>query len=346
MPQKKSSSCITLSRIAKEVGLSSAAVSMALRGHKRVSAETRQRVAEAAARLGYVYNRGAARLRTGQSHTVGIVIGDISNAFFGELVAGVDEIIDAAGKTSFLFNTRENQQRQQHLLTRLREQGVDGMIICPAPGTDESLFDEISRWGIPCVQMLRHVSGHHGDYVGADYRTGMDALCEHLIQLGHRRIAFIGGNLEHSATSQRIEGFHAALARHNLKPFSINRCELTRRAGKDVIKTLMKKSPPPSAAVCYSDIIAFGVIAGLRELGLNVGQDFSVTGFDNVDEAQESWPPLTTAASHARDIGMAAGRLLLRRIAEPDAPPERNVLPTDIIIRKTCGPPPGPNSQY
>ena len=327
---------ITLSQIAQEVGLSNAAVSMALRGHKRISIATQEKVAAVADRLGYVHDRSAARLRTGQSDTIGIIISDISNPFFGELVAGIDESIDHTGKISFLFNTRDNLQRQEQLLIRLHEQGVDGLIICPAPGTDEHLFQQINTWGIPCVQMLRHVPEQHCDYVSADYFNGMKSLCEHLIQRGHTKIAYIGGNLDHSATSQRLEGFQASLQQHQLVAKAIIRSELTRKAGRKAIKTLLNQSAPPTAAVCYSDTIALGVLAGLADMNLQAGQDFAVTGFDDGEEAQESRPPLTTAASHARDIGKQAGRLLVHRMANPGSAPQTTIIPTDIIIRSTC----------
>ncbi|MGP1396695.1 MAG: LacI family DNA-binding transcriptional regulator [Inquilinaceae bacterium] len=328
---------VTYGHIAAEVGLSSAAVSMALRGNGRVSAETQKRVAEAATRLGYVYDRGAAKLRTGQSDAIGVVVGDISNAFFGELVAGVDEAIGDAGKISFLLNAREDAERQERLLKRLREQGVDGIILCPSPGTEEALLDQVADWGVPMVQMLRNVSKRRGDFVSADYQMGVEALCEHLIRLGHRRIAFVGGSLDHSATWQRLDGFRAALRRHGLDTDLIRRCPLTRRDGRHTLKALLAETSPPTAAVCYNDIVAFGVIAELQERGIKPGRDFAVTGFDNVEEAAESWPPLTTVATHARNIGLEAGKLLMRRLADPNMAQERVILPTRLVIRQSCG---------
>lgn len=337
MKKSTASSRVTLNQVAKEVGLSSAAVSMALRGHTRISEATRKRVAEVAGELGYVYNRNAAKLRTGQSDTIGIIISDIANPFYGELVAGIDEVIAATGKISFLFTTRDNSSRQQQLLTRLREQSVDGMIICPAPGTDEELLKQISGWGIPSVQMLRCASEQLGDYVSADYKSGIAALCQHLVNLGHTRIAFIGGNLDHSATRQRLRGFEETLKKHQLEPASVIRCPITREAGKAAIKQLMQQDAPPTAAICYSDTVAFGVLSGLREVGLTPGKDVAVTGFDDVDEARDSWPPLTTAISHPRAIGREAGKLLLRRIKDPEAPARRIIIPTETIIRSSCG---------
>ncbi|MEO1199137.1 MAG: LacI family DNA-binding transcriptional regulator [Pseudomonadota bacterium] len=328
---------VTLGDIAADVDLSAAAVSMALRGNSRVSAETQKRVTEAAERLGYVYDRGAAKLRTGQSDTIGIIVGDISNAFFGELVAGVDAAIAPAGKISFLLNAREDVDRQSQLLNRLREHGVDGIILCPAPETDEATIEEIRHWGIPIVQMLRTVADTSGDWVSADYKTGVEALCEHLVRRGHRRIALIGGELEHSATWQRHTGYRAALKRNGIEADLIYRCPLTRRAGRHAIGELLTSETPPTAAVCYNDVVAFGVIAGLRENGIEPGKDFAVTGFDNVEEAAESWPPLTTVATHAREIGDAAGQLLLRRINEPDASREQIIVPTRLIVRQSCG---------
>ena len=327
----------TLSDIAKATGLSSATVSMALRGSDRIPPQTRKRVERAAVRLGYVYDRGAATLRTGESNTIGVIIGDISNAFFGDLVYGVDRVLCDAGKISFLLNTREDVGRQDVLLTRLREQGVDGIILCPTPGTDAALIARFAGWRLPLVQMLRAVPGSVGDMVSVDYQSGVEAICEHLVRLGHRRIAFVGGNLDHSATAQRLRGFETALTRHGLDARLVVRCPPDRRSGRHAVGKLLGQEAPPSAALCFNDIVAFGVIAGLRARGIEPGADFAVTGFDDVDEATESWPPLTTVTTHPRLIGEEAGRLLLRRIADPDGPAERVILPTRLVIRQSCG---------
>lgn len=328
---------VTLGDIAGRLGISTAAVSMALRGGAGVSEATKQRVAAAASELGYVYDRGAALLRTGQSNTVGIVVGTLTNSFFGELVSGVDEVIGEARKISFLLNTREDPDRQKDLLIRMREQSVDGLILCPAPGTSNGLLKTMHGWGIPVIQMLRAISATKGDFVSADYQSGIETLCAHLIRLGHRRIAFLGGDLDHSATRQRIKGFTSALQRAQLPADAILRTSNTSRGGREGTLELLASNSPPTAIVCFNDRVALGAMAGIRSAGLRPGRDIAVTGFDNVDASAEAYPALTTVETHGRDIGREAGRLLLRRIADPKMPSERVVIPTRLIIRQSCG---------
>lgn len=340
---------VTLSDIAREAGVSAAAVSMAMRGEKRVSAETRKRIHEIAAKLGYVYDRGAAMLRTGRSDTIGLVVGDVANPFFGELVAGVDEALNANGHISLLACAREDANRQTQLLTRLREEGVGGIILCPAPDTDETLLDETRSWSVPVIQMLRWIAPRRGDYVSIDYRSGVEALVDHLYRLGHRRFAFVGGDLKHSATLERHQGFRAALARHDLPADLVLKVPATRAAGRNAAEKLMAAEDRPTAIVCYNDLTALGVNAALRRRGIVPGEDIAVTGFDNIEEAGEAEPALTTVASNPRQIGLEAGRALLRRLAEPVRSDERIVLPAPLIIRESCGhsagesvPPPTP----
>ncbi|WP_305988815.1 LacI family DNA-binding transcriptional regulator [Roseibium sp. MMSF_3544] len=328
---------VTLGDIAQRLGISTASVSMALRGNSGVSLATRQRVEEVAEELGYVYDRGAALLRTGQSNTVGIVVGTLSNSFFGELVSGVDEVIGEARKISFLLNTREDPDRQRELLTRMREQSVDGLIVCPAPGTSKNLLETVRNWGIPVIQMLRSISDTEGDFVSADYESGIETLCSHLVRLGHRRIAFLGGDLEHSATRQRLKGFRAALTRADLPADTIIKTANTSRGGREGAARLLAADDPPTAIVCFNDRVALGAMASIRAAGLVPGRDVAVTGFDNIDASSEAYPPLTTVETHGHDIGREAGNLLLRRIANPNMASERIIIPTRLIIRQSCG---------
>lgn len=338
MKNPNPASRVTLSDIAKDTNISTAAVSMALRGGHGVSAATREKVKKSADRLGYVYDRSAALLRTGRSNTVGIVVGTVSNSFFGKLVSGVDEVIGEAQKISFLLNAREDPERQNFLLTRMREQSVDGLILCPAPGTTQHLLDTMSAWNIPVVQMMRSISETKGDFVSADYQSGIEAMCAHLIRLGHTQIAFVGGALEHSATQQRIKGFQIALRRASLNANRILRTTNDSRGGRNAVAELRAQDPPPTAIVCFNDHVAMGVMAGVRAAGLKPGRDIAVVGFDNIDSGADTYPALTTVETHGHSIGREAGRLLLRRIADPQMPTERIIIPTQLVIRQSCGP--------
>lgn len=328
---------VTLGDLAKDANLSIAAVSMALRGGTGVSQPTREKVKIAADRLGYIYDRSAALLRTGRSNTIGIIVGTVSNSFFGNLVSGVDEAIDGTQKISFLLNTREDPERQSHLLTRMREQSVDGLILCPAPGTSHELLKKLDAWNIPVVQMMRSVSRAQSDFVSADYESGMEALCAHLIRLGNTRIAFIGGALDHSATRQRIKGFQTAMRRAHLAADRIVRVTNDSRGGRGAVADLLAQKDPPTALVCFNDLVALGAMAGIRAAGLSPGRDVAVTGFDNIEVGAEAYPALTTVETHGQDIGREAGQLLLRRIADPEMPLESIIVPTHLVIRQSCG---------
>jgi LacI family transcriptional regulator len=165
----------------------------------------------------------------------------------------------------------------------------------------------------------------------------LEQVTEHLIRLGHRRIAFIGGNKAHSAMAARQAGFTAAMQRHGLSTDTILKIPLTRRAGTDAIGALLARSKAPTAAVCFNDVVALGVMVGLQQRGLLPGRDFAVTGVDDLPEAAVNYPTLTTVATSPRQIGEAAATLLLRRIAEPDGGPERVILPTRLVVRESCG---------
>nr|WP_282571810.1 LacI family DNA-binding transcriptional regulator [Roseomonas acroporae] len=346
---------VTLNHVAEAAGVSRATASLVLRGSSLVAETTRARVQEAVSALGYVYNRGAAMLRARRSHTIGLLVTDLTNPFFAELAMGVQETLDAAGSVAFLASTGEDAARQERFLRRMREQNVDGVVLCPATGTPPALVARLrEEWRLPCVQALRHVGvadGAHanapagalpgGDYAGADYERGIDQATEHLIRLGHRRIAMIGGALRHSATRERHAGFLAALRRHGLPGDLVLRVPLTRRDGAEAVAALLDRADAPTAAVCFNDIVAFGAMLGLESRGLRAGEGFAVIGVDDVPEAPLSRPPLTTVATHPREVGEVAARLLLRRIDDPARPRESVVLPTHLVIRGSCGAPPG-----
>nr|WP_246513028.1 LacI family DNA-binding transcriptional regulator [Azospirillum picis] len=323
--------------VADRAGVSRSTVSLVLRGSPLVAAETRDRVQAAMAELGYIYNRGAATLRAARTQTVGLLVCEISNPFYAELTAGVDEVLDTEGFVAFIANSAEQPDRQDRFLQRMREHNVDGVILCPAAGTPHDLPGRLAGWRLPFVQALRSVPSQDSDYAGVDYQAGIEMVAEHLIGLGHRRIAFIGSNLDHSAYVDRRKGFAAAMARHGLADDLVLRCPPSRRAGAEVVGALLAHPAPPTAALCHNDVLALGVILGLEARGLHAGRDLAVTGFDDVPEAALSRPALTTVATSARQIGQEAARLLLRRIADPQGRPERVILPGRLVVRESCG---------
>ncbi|MHB0777233.1 LacI family DNA-binding transcriptional regulator [Halomonas sp. WWR20] len=328
---------VTLQDIAAHASVSRSTVSLVLRESPLVAERTREKVQASIKTLGYVYNRGAAALRGSRTHTLGVVVYDIANPFFGAMVAGIDAALNRQGYVSFLANSEDSATRQQRFLERMREHRVDAILLCPAEGTDPRLIETLHAWNLPCVQVLRHIGKPPFDYAGTDFELGVRQAVDHLVSLGHRRISFVGGHAEHSATRARWRGYFAAMASHGLEQTHLLRSGLTRQAGFDAMQALMNTPAPPSAVICHNDLIAFGAMLGLKRLGLIPGIDCAVIGIDDVEETQLSDPALTSVATHPYAIGEEAARLALRRIANPDGAREQVVLSPRLHVRDSCG---------
>jgi LacI family transcriptional regulator, galactose operon repressor len=328
----------TVKDIARHAGVSPATVSLVIRNSPLVAAETRERVRSSLDELGYVYDRAAANLRTRMTYTIGLIVCEITNPFYAELTAGIDDRLDRAGWVAFLANTAESPARQDRFIARMREHRVDGLLLAPAEGTDPQIIDEFKRYGLPVVQMLRRLGRRNADHVGADFRLGMTMAAEHLIRLGHKRIAFVGGARRISPARDRANAFRETLTRYGLPAGRIVNCLPTREDGAQAVSALFNSKPTdPTAIVCHNDLCALGVMLGLADRGLTAGQDVAVIGFDNIAEAALHRPALTTVAIGARQIGEEAASLLLRRIKNPDGAVESIVLPPKLIVRASCG---------
>lgn len=327
----------TLRDVAAHAGVSKSTVSLVIRESALVADVTRAQVLRAIQEIGYVYNRGAATMRSQRTNVVALVIPQIDNPFFGEVTAGADDALDRAGFVSFLANTAETPDRQDRFLDRMREHNIDGVIICPARGTSPDLIRRLRDWGVPCVQAMRHVLAKEADFVAPDFRLAMELAVDHLVVLGHRRVAFIGGAFPVSVTKERYAGFRLALRRHGLDETLIFPCPSNFGGGKAAICRVFDGPSPPTAAVCFNDIVAMGVTVGLAALGRKVGADFAVVGFDDIAEAALWSPPLTTIAITPRKIGEEAAHLLIRRIADPSGHPERVIFAPRLVVRESCG---------
>ena len=339
MPNATASRRITLMDVAKDAGVSRATASLVLRSSPLVAESTRARVLASMRKLGYVYNRAAASLRTHRSHTIGLIVTDITNPFFAQMTVGSEAHFDQASYGVLLSNTSERLEKQDRLLETMHEYGADGVLLCPAMGTPPETIDRMRRWHLPVVLVARYLLGMNADYVGADNVSGAQMAVEHLVGQGHRRIAFIGGSPDSSARRDRLRGYRKALEHHSLpvdETFLVPSA-VTREGGHDAILGLLDLPNPPSAALCYNDVVAFGVMLGLQSAGKIPGKDLAVVGFDDIDEAALWRPALTTVSISPRRIGKEAARLLLERIEAPDDTPRHVTLPPQLVIRASCG---------
>jgi len=239
----------------------------------------------------------------------------------------------------FLGNCGESVARQAKFLETLREYKVEGVLLMPAIGTRKATVLQMREWGIPLVMVSRYVAGVDTDYAGSDNRLGSMLATEHLLSLGHERIAFIGANRRTSTGRDRTAGFHRALktAAIPLAAELVVECNASREDGFRAIVALFRRKRPPTAVVCFNDLLAFGAMLGLRRLGLEPGYDCSVVGADDVTEAALWQPPLTAVAVDAVAIGRAARQLLRERIALPEKPAERVLQQPKLVIRASCG---------
>jgi LacI family transcriptional regulator len=232
----------TVKDIARHAGVSPATVSLVLRKSPLVAESTRAGVQSSIQSLGYVYHRAAANLRMRLTHTVGLVICEITNPFYAELAAGIDDALDQAGWVAFVANTAESPERQGRFIARMREHRVDGILLAPAEGTAPEAIGELKKQGLPVVQILRRAGRSNADYVSADFRLGMKLAAEHLIRLGHKRIAFVGGARRVTPARDRTEAFREILTRFGWRlGRSSNACRRGRGARARLATCLRRK---------------------------------------------------------------------------------------------------------
>lgn len=274
---------VTIVDIARAAGVSKSTVSLVLNGSASVKPETAAVVRAAMRDLGYVYNRGAANLRRPESRIVGMVINDLSNPFFAELAIGMERILRAAGHVPFIANTSESVLRQAEVVRSMREHGASGVVLCPTADTDAPALDALVALGMPIVLAIRRVAGAKLSMVLSDNRGGAHAVTRHLLSLGHRRLAFIGGVSAMGVRHDRLAGFAAALAEAGLEPDPALVIESppTKEGGFNALSALFARGERPTAVCGYNDVVAIGAMLAASRAGLVPGRDIAVTGFDD-----------------------------------------------------------------
>jgi DNA-binding LacI/PurR family transcriptional regulator len=327
----------TLMDVARHCGVSRATVSLVLNDSPLVADQTAERVRQAMSDLGYVYNRAAAALRTRRSDAVGVVMTQITNPYFAEFAAGLQDVLTESGTVPLLAVSGEDRELQHRLVTSLVERNVDGIVLIPAHGTRAADLPDLL--GTPLVLMARRLPDVDVDYVGAENREGGYAAAEHLYSHGCRKIAFVGGYLDASAREERAGGVSAFLIDHGLalpEELSLT-CEPLRPPAREATKLLLTDHPEVDGIVCFSDVVAFGVLDAVADLGLRVGSDVRVIGFDDVHDAGLNRPSLSSVTVPARETGRRAAQLVLERAAGSTEPTVREEFPTKLEPRETCG---------
>ena len=330
MPEK-----ITLSTIAGRLQISTATVSLALRDSPLIADITKQRVKAAAQEMGYIYNRRAAALRTSKSGIIGVVIHEIMNPFFAEILIAIEDELRLNTQTFLLCNHRDQLDLQTKFIDTLMQFGADGVIISPAIGTSASDIRKIEENHLPVVMIARGIDGVKVPTFRGDDKKGIYMATRHLLRAGHRDIAFIGGRRETSTGRDRRAGYLSALEEARIEPrpeFQMG-SESTRIAGYQCVSTMFGKGIRPTAVVCFNDLVAIGVMNGLRDMGLEPGKDVSVTGYDDISEAEIAAPALTSVWNGQQEVGERAARAMISILAGNEPARERVLIEPQLRIR-------------
>jgi DNA-binding LacI/PurR family transcriptional regulator len=329
---------VTLQDIADRLGVSVATVSRALAGYSDISEETRARVSQAAEDMGYRPNISARRLQKQRTETIGFVIPThgprFSDPFFSELLAGIGNEA-AEQEYDLLVSTRASGAEELKTYQRMvMEQRIDGMLVVRTRKEDARI-SYLLKQGFPFVAFGRSDLDADFPYLDVDGKQGLRQITQHLIDGGHRRIAYIGAPSGLMFASHRLAGYKEALAVNGI-PFDPGLQivgELTERSGYAAASRFLCDNPRPSAIVACNDLMALGAISAARELGLTVGRDVAVTGFDDVPLAAHAHPPLTTMRQPIYEIGRRICRMLVRMLKGVTLQQRQALLQPELVIR-------------
>jgi len=330
----------TLEDVARLAGVSTATISRALNMPERVRPATRERVAAAVAALGYTPHFGGRALASNRTHTVGAVIPTMENAIFARGLQAMQEALAEAGVTLLVATSNYDAEREATQIAALIGRGVDGLILI-GEARDAAVYAMLERRGMPFVLVWSWRPGIPWPCVGFDNRAAARAIALRVLDRGHRRVAMIAGITRSNDRAQaRVEGVRAALAERGLSldPVRLIEAKYSLDAGAAAARRLLGQPLPPTAILCGNDVLAAGVMLGLREAGLRVPDDVSVTGFDDIELARLLDPPLTTVHVPHRRMGQSAAQLLLRLCADEVAI-DNVIIDTDVVERGSLAPP-------
>ncbi|MEF2073134.1 LacI family DNA-binding transcriptional regulator [Consotaella aegiceratis] len=334
---------VKLSTIAEALGLSTATVSLALRDSPLVAEATRERIKEEARTSGYIYNRRAASLRTSKSGIIGVCVHDVMNPFYGEILQAIEHELDRQNHTFILCNHYDQLPKQRAFIDTMLQLGADGMIMSPAIGTPAADIELAENNNLPVMLVARTVEGAQVPGFHGDDRYGMRLAVEHLIKSGHRSIAMVGGDETTSTGREREAGYLQALAEAGISLQQEWRIKgaRDRHSGFQAAPRLLDLPELPTAVVCYSDLVALGLMYGLGRAGLVPGEDIAVIGYDDIEEAAIATPALTTVSNGQTEVGKLAARALLARLQGEQVPAETQLITPTLKIRRSSEYSPG-----
>ena len=334
---------VTMRDVAKAAGVHPGTVSRTLNPRTRalVNQRTAAEVDRAARQLGYSLNPIARGLKTRRSFSIGVVIPDLTNPLFPPMIRGMEEVWDSAGYTTLVASTDGDPERERQRVETLLARQVDGFVIATASRQDPIVTEAMAA-GVAVVLVNRTTEGGGAFAVVPDDRKGSALAVNHLVDLGHRAIAHLGGPRLTSTGHLRWRGFLEAMDDHGLgvEPAMVVTAEsFTEISGARAAHQLLALDPLPTAIVAANDLLALGIYTALAERGLKCPRDISIVGFNDMLFADRFSPPLTSVHIPHAEIGARAAELLLERIEDPSAAPQTLVFSPTLSVRQSTSRP-------
>ncbi len=329
---------VTILEIARRCGVAPSTVSNTLTGRRYVQPETRKRVLEVVNEFGYRPSAIARSLRLQKSWSLAVVVGRLVDPFSARVVVGVEETALKSDYQVLVSNTNYDMDREARHVELLMDKRVDGVIIMSSSLHDQSIA-RLEEARVPFVLVSRRHLNIHTNYVGVDNLDGMRSAVEHLVSLGHRRVAFIGGNAEESSTTrEKVDAFKQTLLQNGGNPTEIVGTDFSFAGGYRALRQLFDGhlTPFSSAVIAVNDVTAFGVMDAALELGLRVPNDLSVVGWDDVFPAALRSIQLTTVHQPAEEMGSAAAQMLIDQLGNgPSGSSVQRIFSPSLVVRGT-----------
>ncbi|MDG6102646.1 LacI family DNA-binding transcriptional regulator [Dactylosporangium aurantiacum] len=323
-----------IKEVARRAGVSIGTVSNVLNRPELVASSTRQRVLDAITELGYVRNDSARQLRAGHSRQIALVVLDVTNPFFTDVVRGAEAAAEEHGVMVVVCNSGEDAGREHRHLDLLEEQRVRGVLITPVDESPNSRLELLIQRGTPVVLVDRGSGRHSRCSVAVDDLLGGRLAGEHLVEQGHQRITFVGGPASITQVRDRHAGIAEAVAgRAELSV--VPTPNLTVAAGRAAAAEI-----DATAVFCANDLVALGVLQGLTQRGIRVPQDVAIVGYDDIEFAAAAAVPLSSVRQPREQLGRTATALLLEEIEDDGRHEHRHVVfQPELIVRESSGRP-------
>lgn len=328
----------TIKHVAARAGVSFTTVSHVVNGTRPVSDQVRSKVEAAIAELGYVPSGVARSLRVRATGTLGLLLPNASNPYFAELARGIEDHAERNGYSVILCNSDDDIDKQLRYLRVLLERRIDGLIVATV-ASDAAFAEALANLRVPLVLVDRSLDGVDADQLRVDHEQGAYLATRHLLELGHRRIVCIGGPASTQVAQLRAAGYQRALAEAGIEAQAVVDCPFTSPAGHAAAQTLLSAELRPTAIFAGNDMIALGVLRAAAERGLQVPQQLSVVGFDDIEVSRYLHPALTTVGQCIGQLGEQVAARLLERIRTPALAVSQQLIEPILVLRESSAAP-------